>query len=63
MVQPLEGHARRHSAISYHADDFVFLIPLVAGLDHAEGRGDPRAGMSGIERVVNAFFAFAGRYP
>jgi hypothetical protein len=54
LVQPLEGEAGGHGAVSNDGDAGVVLVLEVAGLRHAEHRGDAGAGVAGTEVVVGA---------
>jgi len=59
MVQPLEGHTGGHGAVTDHADHLMLQPLLLPGLDHAIGSGNARAGMTRVERIVNALLALA----
>ena len=54
LVEPLEGHARRHGAVADHGDAGIVLLLEVPGLGHAQGGGDAGAGVTRPEVVVEA---------
>ena len=59
MMETLQRHARGHRSITHHTDDFMALAQLLTRFHHAKCRRDARSRMSGIERVVLAFFPLA----